>query len=210
MWADHSTSTLFSNISCGYRRVVVIIIKKSSLKKKFGKSYVFWNYFVFFKITDKNNICSVMSYQSKRYCPVVVVQQGGGQCISPWGGAFLYVQNRTIPFGLIVHGWKYWHASGPVYGSSDSYCLWVRDVTRLALPFPPLPLKRDEVYGRALSGFRNVFKQCQASLPSSWSLPLDLVTCYSSARRTTMHCKDEFWDVVFQRHGWILSLSKLF
>ena len=40
-------------------------------------------------------------YQSKRYCPVSVVLQGGGQCISPLGGAFQRDRNRTVPFGLI-------------------------------------------------------------------------------------------------------------
>ena len=40
-------------------------------------------------------------YQSKRYCPVLVVQHGGGRCISPLGGAFRRDQNRTIPFGLL-------------------------------------------------------------------------------------------------------------
>ena len=39
---------------------------------------------------------------SRRYCPVEIVQQGGGQCIFPYGGAFLRDQNRTIPFGTIV------------------------------------------------------------------------------------------------------------
>jgi len=42
-------------------------------------------------------------YQSKRYCPVVVVQQGGGQCISPEGGALQLNQNRAIPCGLLGH-----------------------------------------------------------------------------------------------------------
>ena len=40
--------------------------------------------------------------QSKRYCPVLVAQKRGCQCIPPQGGAFLRYQNRTIPFGLIV------------------------------------------------------------------------------------------------------------
>jgi len=41
-------------------------------------------------------------YQSKRYCLALVVLRGGGQCISPQGGALLRDQNRTITFGLIV------------------------------------------------------------------------------------------------------------
>jgi len=32
-------------------------------------------------------------YQSKRYCSVLVVQQGGGLCISPHGGAFWQPDN---------------------------------------------------------------------------------------------------------------------
>jgi len=43
-----------------------------------------------------------MFYQSKRYCPVLVVQQVDGLCISPNGGALLHDQNRTITFGLIA------------------------------------------------------------------------------------------------------------
>jgi len=43
-----------------------------------------------------------MCYQSKKYCPVLVVQQGGGHYISRLGGAFQRDQNRTIPFGLLV------------------------------------------------------------------------------------------------------------
>ena len=31
---------------------------------------------------------SVLYYQSERYCPVLVLQQGGDQCIYPQGGAF--------------------------------------------------------------------------------------------------------------------------
>jgi len=42
-------------------------------------------------------------YPSKRYCSARFVQQGGGQCISTQGEAFLRDQNRTIPFGTIVY-----------------------------------------------------------------------------------------------------------
>jgi len=44
----------------------------------------------------------LLYYQSKRHCPVSVVEQGGGQCIFLQGGVFQRGQNRTIPFGLIV------------------------------------------------------------------------------------------------------------
>jgi len=47
-------------------------------------------------------LLNAMYCQSTRYCAVLVVQQGGGLCISPSGGACLRYQNRTIPLRLIV------------------------------------------------------------------------------------------------------------
>jgi len=56
-----------------------------------------------------SHLCPRLYYQSKRYCPVSDVQQGGGQCIFLQGEAFQRDRNRTIPFGLIVHGIKTQH-----------------------------------------------------------------------------------------------------
>jgi len=42
-------------------------------------------------------------YQSKRYCPVLVVPQGGGQCISPIRRSLpARREPDKIPFGLLV------------------------------------------------------------------------------------------------------------
>jgi len=57
-------------------------------------------------------------YQSKRYCPVLVVQQGGGQFTSLHDEALQRDQNRTIPFGTIVPKWKRKGANGPSKNSS--------------------------------------------------------------------------------------------
>jgi len=58
-------------------------------------------FFSFFKkILD---LRSYRHYQTKRYCPFVVALEGSVL----WGNilftAFLHGQNRTTPFGLIVH-----------------------------------------------------------------------------------------------------------
>lgn len=39
----------------------------------------------------------LLNYQFKRYCLVLVAQQGDAQCIYPLSGAFLRDQNRIIP-----------------------------------------------------------------------------------------------------------------
>jgi len=41
-------------------------------------------------------------HHSKSSNPILVVQQGGAQCISPQGEAFLIDRNRLIPFGVIA------------------------------------------------------------------------------------------------------------
>jgi len=43
-----------------------------------------------------------MYYQSKKYCPVLVAQEGSAIWGNTLATALLHDQNRTIPFGLIV------------------------------------------------------------------------------------------------------------
>ena len=47
-----------------------------------------------------------MYYQSKRYCPVLVAQEGSALWGNTLATALLHDQNATIPFGLIVLQYK--------------------------------------------------------------------------------------------------------
>jgi len=44
-----------------------------------------------------------MCYAPKRYCPVLVAQEGSALWGNTLTTALLHDQNRTIPYGLIAH-----------------------------------------------------------------------------------------------------------
>jgi len=56
---------------------------------------------IFKKIIHFYHVASKAYYQSKRYCPVLVVQQGGGQCISHKAEPSNVIRTGE-PFELIV------------------------------------------------------------------------------------------------------------